>query len=276
MRAPEHREQVPEMRFKSSQPTRRKAVPVSWGGLSAHMGSMESQQLTLGGLVEALDAFPHGAQLYVSGFGSAKRLNGLFRHRPFADGLALDPSLREHDDSATAGAYVEYLRRVAFGIVYRFSDHREDQFPTGWDTPVWVSTRHDLSFNAVTGAEMVKGFAIIRTTNLAPEQGPSIQRISDEEAIRRMRVEHLQRTGEDTVFAPNVERHLLHMLPGERSRGLQDLDEARADLADFEASLQAKKDRVARLEQDAIRNDYLLGIRDDLPGITSERQHHAH
>jgi hypothetical protein len=37
-------------------------------------------------------------------------------------------------------------------------------------------------------------------------------------------------------------------------------------LASFEASLQAKKDRVVELERDAARHDYLLGIRDDLPG----------
>ncbi|WP_139187284.1 hypothetical protein [Pseudarthrobacter chlorophenolicus] len=236
---------------------------------------MESQQLTLGGLVEALDAVPGDAHLYVSAFGSANRLNGLFRHRPFADGLALVPSLREHDGSATVGAYVEYLRRVAFGVAYRFTDGRADEFLTGWDTPVWVSTRHQLSFNAVTGVEMVKGFAVIRTTNVAPVQGPSIQRISDEEAINRMRVEHLQRTGEDTVFAPAVERQLLRFVIKDRSDLLHRLDEAREDLASFEKSLQAKKDLVTKLEQEAVRNDYLLGIRDDLPGNTLERQEHA-
>lgn len=227
---------------------------------------MESQQLTLGGLVEALDAVPRDAQLYVSGFGSAKRLTGVFRHRPFADGLALVPSLREHEDSATAGAYVEYLRRVAFGVAYRFTDHREDQFPTRWDTPVWVSTRHELSFNAVTDVEMVKGFAVIRTSNLAPVLGPSIQRISDEEAIHRMRVEFLRRTGQDTAFAPAAERQLLRMAVNDRSDLLHRLDAAREDLASFQSILQAKEDLVGKLEQEAARNDYLLGIRDDLPG----------
>lgn len=233
---------------------------------------MESQQLTLGGLIEALEAVPRDAQLFVSGFGSGVRLSGLRRHRPFIDGLALEPTLRAHDDSETAGAYVEYLRRVAFGVAYRFTDGRDDEFPTDWNTPVWVSTSHELSFNAVTGVEVKKSFAVISTTNLAPEEGPSIQRVSDEEAINRMRAEHLQRTGEDTVFAPNVERHLLRMVVGDRSRTLLDLEEARQELANFEASLQAKKDRVAKLEQDAVRNDYLLGIRDDLPEAQATAQ----
>lgn len=229
------------------------------------MGCMEPQQLTLGGLVEALNAVPGDAELYVS-FGSAKRLGGVFRHRPFVDGLALEPVIRSYHDPSTVGAYVDYLRRVAFGVAYRFKDTRKDEFLTGWDTPVWVSTRHDLSFHAVTGVEMVKGCAVIRTTNLAPAQGPSIQRITDEEATNRMRVEYLRRTGQDTAFAPAAEKQLLRMAVNDRSDLLHRLDEAREDLASFENSLQARKDRVARLEEDLTRNDYLLGIRDDLPG----------
>lgn len=230
------------------------------------MGTMETQQLTLGGLVEALDAVPGDAQLFVSGFGSGVRLGGLHRHRPFVDGLALEPTPRQDVEASTAGTYVEHLRRAAFGLVWSLSDSRDDEFPAGWDTPMWVSPRHEVKFHAVTGVEMVKGFAVIRTTNLAPVQGPSIQRISDDEAINRMRVEYLRRTGKDDVFAPAAERQLLRMAVNDRSDLLHRLDEARKDLADFENSLQAKKDRVARLEEDVVRNEYLLGIRDDLPG----------
>lgn len=227
---------------------------------------MESQQLTLGGLIEALEAVPRDAQLFVSGFGSGVRLSGrIFRHRPFVDGVQLEPTLREGECTATAGAYRDYLRRSAFGLKYLTENRADDDFPTGWDTPVWVNTSHELSFQAVTGVVVKKSFAVIQTTNLAPEQGPSIQRVSDEEAINRMRAEHLQRTGEATVFAPHVERHLLRMVVSDRSRTLLDLEEARAELESFEASLQAKKDRVSKLERDAVRNDYLLGIRDDLP-----------
>lgn len=257
---------VPETRFKSSQSTIRRAVPGSRGGPSVHMGSMESQQLTLGGLLEALDAVPRDAQLYGS-FGSAKRLGGFVRrHRPYVDGVALEPRMRETEDTATAGAFAAHLRRAAFGLSYSTEDRPVDEFLSGWHTPVWVSTRHELSFNAVTGVEMVKGCAVIRTTDLAPVQGPSLQRITDEEAINRMRVEYLRRTGQDTVFAPAAERQLLRMAVADRSDLLHRLEEAREDLASFEDSLQAKKDLVAKLEQDTARNDYLLGIRNDLPG----------
>lgn len=227
---------------------------------------MEPQQLTLGGLIEALDAVPADAQLFVSGFGSANRLGGVFRHRPFVDGLALEPGVRSYHEPSTVGTYVDYLRRVAFGVPYRFTDGREDEFLTGWDTLVWVSTRHDLSFRAVTSVEEINGAIVIRTTDLAPVQGPSLQRITDDEAINRMRVEQLRRTGKDIELDPAAERYLLRSVVQDRSTLLHRLDEARADLAAFESSLQAKKDLVTRLEQDAARNDYLLGIRNDLPG----------
>jgi hypothetical protein len=224
-------------------------------------------QLTLQGLLDALGSVEQNATLMVTGFGSGAYPGTLFRHRPFVDGLAIEPSLnRAH--STTPALYVERLRE--FGLGRKLETYRrrpfEDQHPAGPDTPVWVGTPHELSFYAVTGVEMVKGFAVIRTTNFAPEQGPSLQRLSDDEVINRRRVEHLQRMGDDVVFAPHVERLLLNMLPGERSRALHELDEARKELASFETSLQAKKDRVAKLEEDAVRLDYLLGIRDDLPG----------
>lgn len=133
---------------------------------------------------------------------------------PFVDGVQIEPSMRESEYTATAGAYLGYLRRSAFGLKWLTEDRADDEFPTRWDTPVWAGTSHKLTFYAVTGVEMQKGFAVIRTTDLAPRQGPSIQRVPDEEGINRMRVVHLQRTGEDTIFAPHVERHLLHMLPG--------------------------------------------------------------
>lgn len=266
MLAPEHRERSRKIRVQIPQADNRKGRPGSRGGPSAHMGSMESQQLTLGGLLEALDAVPNDAQLYVA-FGSAKRLGGFVRrHRPYVDGIALEPRLRETEFTATAGAFAALLRRAAFGLSWSTEDRPVDGFLSGWDTPVWVSTRHELSFEAVTGVEVVKDCAIIRTTNLAPVQGPTIQRISDEEAINRMRVEYLRRTGQDTVFAPAAERQLLRMAVNDRSDLLHRLDEAREELASFENSLQAKKDRVARLEEDVVRNEYLLGIRDDLPG----------
>jgi hypothetical protein len=225
-------------------------------------------QLSLRGLIDALAAVPRDATVKLAGFGGGANPGALFRHRPFVDGLSITPSLGRPSQDLNAAEVIDFLKE--FGLHKTWRSHGHDGFidrhPSGMDTPMWVGTPHELTFYAVTGVEVVKGFAVIRTTNLAPEQGPSIQRISDEEAINRMRVETLQRAGKGTAFAPHIERHLLNMLPDERTRTLHDLEEARRELETFEASLQAKKDRVAKLEHDAIRNDYLLGIRDDLPG----------
>lgn len=66
---------------------------------------------------------------------------------------------------------------------------------------------------------------------------------------------------------PAAERYLLRYIPNDRATVLQHLAEGRAELAGFdEASLQGKRNRVAKLDRDAARHDYLLGIRDDLPG----------
>jgi hypothetical protein len=231
---------------------------------------MESMttQLTFQGLLDALAAVPRDAIVKISGFGVGDTPGVLFRHRPFVDGLCITPTIARAALDLTVAEFVDFLKETGPHKTWR--GHGRDGFidrhPAGPETPMWVGTPHELSFNAVTSIEMKKGFAVIRTTNLAPVQGPSIQRVSDEEAINRMRVEHRQRTGEDTVFAPHIERHLLNMLTGDRTRVLLNLEEARQELASFEASLQAKKDRVAKLERDAVRHDYLLGIRDDLPG----------
>jgi hypothetical protein len=224
-------------------------------------------QLTLQGLIDALAAVPQDATVKLMGFGGNANPGALFRHRPFADGLSITPAFARPSYDLNAAEVADFLREFGPRKTWRGHGHDGylDPFPSRLETPVWVGTPHELSFNAVTGVELVKGFAVIRTTNLAPMQGPSIQRISNDEAITRMRVEHLQRTGETAAFADRTERQLLRMVVNGRSRALLDLEEARRELESFEASLQAKKDRVAKLERDAVRNDYLLGIRDDLP-----------
>jgi hypothetical protein len=171
----------------------------------------------------------------------------------------------------TAAEFIEYLLERGPGRVWDRNGHpgSVDAHPAGPTTPMWAGSEYEPDFNAVTGVEMVKGFAVIRTTNLAPVQGPTLQRVTDEEVINRMRVENLQRTGQDLPLAPAAERYLIRYIPKDRTTVLQNLAEARVELAMFEASLQAKKDLVAKLELDAARHDYLLGIRDDLPGVNA-------
>lgn len=236
------------------------------GGPSAHMGCMEKQQLTLGGLLEALDAVPRDAELCIAGFGIARYPGDLFRHRPFVDGVSIAPVMVGKKTTGRAGAFADHLRRTAFGLAWSFPDGRDDPFLTGWDTPVWAGTRHKLSFNAVTHIDLIDGYAVIRSMDMAPMQGPRLQRIPDEEAAMRMRIVDVALRGEAKVLAPKAERYLVNYIPRDRSTVLERLAEAREDLDDFEASLQAKRDLVAKLEADAARHDYLLGIRDDLPG----------
>jgi hypothetical protein len=226
-------------------------------------------QLTFQGLLDAFAAVPRDAIVMLAGFGGGCTPGILFRHRPFVDGLSITPTMARPALQLTAAKFIDFLNETGPHTTWRGHgrDGFIDRYPAGPDTPMWVGTPHELSFNAVTGVQVKKSFAIIRTTNMAPEQGPSLQRLTEDEAINRMRVENLQRTGQDTVFAPHIERYLLNTLPDERSRVLQDLAEAREELENFEASLQAKKDRVAKLERDTVRHDYLLGIRDDLPAV---------
>lgn len=223
-------------------------------------------QLTFQGLLYALDAVPQDAIVKLAGFGSAGTPGALFRHRPFVDGLSITPTIARAALDLTVAEVIDFLKET--GPYKTWAGHGRDGFvdhyPAGPETPMWVGTPHEMSFHAVTSVEMTKGFAVIRTTDLAPVQGPSLQRIPDEEVINRMRVEHLQRTGDDIDLAPAANRYLIHFLPKDRSAVLQNLTGAREELATFEASLQEKKDRVTKLERDAARHDYLLGIRDEL------------
>lgn len=243
---------------------------MSRGGPSVHMGSMTLMtptQLTFQGLLDALAAVPQDAIVKLAGFGSAGTPGAVFRHRPFVDGLAITPTIARAALDLTVAELVDFMNETGPHKTWRGHGHNDliDRHPAGPETPMWAGTPHEVSFNAVTGVEMKKGFAVIRTTNLAPVQGPTLQRIPDEEVINRMRVEHLQRTGEDIHLAQAANQYLIHFLPTDRTRALQNLADARNDLATFEASLQVKKDRVTKLERDAARHDYLLGISDDLP-----------
>lgn len=232
-----------------------------------------TNQLTLQGLLDALASVEQNATLMLAGFGSGCYPGTLFRHRPFVDGLAIDPS-PNRADAMSAARYAEHLREFGLGRKRETFRRRpfEDQHPAGPDTPMWLSASHELSFNAITGVEMMKGFAVIRSVNLAPRQGPTIQRIPDEEVERRMQKVDEQLRGEATTHSPKVVKWLINMAARERTTVRLDLEEARRDLDNFEASLQAKRDRVAKLEADAVRSDYLLGIRDDLPEILQSKE----
>lgn len=224
-------------------------------------------QLTFQGLLDTLAAVPQDATVKLAGFGSADTPGVLFRHRPFVDGLAITPTFARAALQTTAAEYADVMRRTGPGLSSSYNrPGYEDQHLAGADTPMWVSLPYEVSFNAVTGVEMVKDFAVIRSINLAPVQGPTIQRIPDEEAILRLRKvdEHLH--GESKPLNPKAEKWLINYVARDRTPVRLNLEEARWELANFEASLQAKRDRVAKLEADVARNDYLLGITDEFTG----------
>ncbi|MBG0738752.1 hypothetical protein IV500_04875 [Paeniglutamicibacter antarcticus] len=222
-------------------------------------------QLTFQGLLDALAAVPQDAIVKLVGFGPADNPGVLFRHRPFVDGLAITPTIARAALDLTSAELIDFLVETGPDKTWRGHDGFLDRYPAGPETPMWVGIPYEVSFHAVTGVEMVKGFAVIRTTNLAPVQGPSLQRIPDHEVINRMRVSNLELHGDDVRKASAAERYLIRYIPKDRTAVLQRLVEAREELVTFEASLQEKKDRVAKLERDAARHDYLLGILDELP-----------
>jgi len=224
-------------------------------------------QLTFQGLLDTLAAVPQDAIVKVAGFGSADNPGVLFRHRPFVDGLAITPSFGRPALEMTAAEYADFLRRTGPGLTWSQPGHPTfvDHHLAGADTPMWASAPYDVSFNAVTGVEMVKDFAVIRTTNLTPVQGPSLQRIPDDEVVRRMQMVDVALHGEAKELPPKVEQFLIKYIAKDRSTVLQRLAEAREEMENFEASRQAKRDMVVKLENDAARHDYLLGISDKHP-----------
>lgn len=232
------------------------------------MKVIECPQLTLRGLLEVLDAHPQHLVLKMTGFSMAENMGQVFRHRPYVDGLAIEPAvvIPKYSPETTVGDYAAYLRRSAPGLVWGDKKHFKDPYPGSLNSPMWVSLQRDLSFNAVTGVDVVRGFALLRWVNMAPVQGPSLQRISDAEMVQRMRIADATLHGEAKALDPKAERFLIRYVAKERSAVLSRLEWAREDLASFDASLQAKRDLVAELELEAAHHDYLLGIRDDFPG----------
>lgn len=233
--------------------------------------AMTTAQLTFQGLLDALATVPRTATVKVSGFGPADTPGVLFRHRPFVDGLAITPTIARLGLQSTAAEYEDFLRRTGPGMVWSGDSGFTDQHLAGSETPMWVSLPRQLSFNAITAVEMIRDFAVIRTVNLAPVQGPSIQRIPDEEVVLRMwRLDEAD-GGEPKVLPAKAEKYLINYAAKGRSDVLLRLAEAIEELDSFESSLQDKRDRVAELQVQSARHDYLLGITDEVPGtITKE------
>jgi hypothetical protein len=127
----------------------------------------------------------------------------------------------------------------------------------------------EQSFHAVTGVDFFKGYAVIRSENVAPVQGPSIQRVSDEEMLRRNVELDASGTKEpDLDLGSAVNRYLVRAIPAEHAKVRTRLQAAREDLAKLLAE-------IPRIEAESTRLDYLLGITDTLPETARPAKEHS-
>jgi len=114
-----------------------------------------------------------------------------------------------------------------------------------------------LEFRAVTGVDVIKDTAYLRWADVAPAQGPALQRITDVEVLRR-NAELSGRTDANLDPAFGGNRWLLAEIPKERDRTRTRLAKSRADIAKLILD-------VNELEAGSARCDYMLGITDELP-----------
>lgn len=213
------------------------------------------KHLTIRELIAALNAVPDNPLVIIAGFGSANAPGDLVRHRRHLNDLAIEV-IYDRTNWKTVERFTMMLHQHATQPVTQTNPN-----PTTLDSLAWVrpSMEIEQSFFAVTGVDVVKGYAVIRSKNMAPVQGPSVQRVSDEEMLRRNAEVYPSTTDEhDLDPEAKVNRWRLHAIPAERTKVRVRLDEARADL---EKLLTA----IPKIEAEAARIDYILGITGEAP-----------
>lgn len=212
----------------------------------------QGPQLTIGGLIAALDELPGGILIRIAGFGNDGIPFELRRHRAHADGVVI---------------HARYERK-SFVTVEHFKlmliQHASQEptvpypYPATMDSTLWASHDHELEFRAVTGVDVVNDQAFIRWIDVAPVQGPALQRITDEEVLRR-NAELANRTDADLDPSSGGNRWLLDNIPKERDRTRVRLAESRSALAKLALE-------IAALEAESARYDFTLGLTDVNPG----------
>lgn len=214
-----------------------------------------AEQLTVGQLLAALDEIPGNPLVRIAGFGRAGVPGDLHRHRSHIPDLAIEV-VYQRMNWVTVERFKAILLQHATQPVTKFNPN-----PTTLDSPAWVrpSMEHEKSFHAVTGVDFVKDHAVIRSENTAPVQGPSIQRISDEEMLRR----NFELTGTpdeepDLDLESTVNRYLIRAIPAEHAKVRGRLQSARDELEKLLRD-------IPRMEAESARVDYILGITDTPP-----------
>ncbi|HEX9087290.1 MAG TPA: hypothetical protein VF867_07185, partial [Arthrobacter sp.] len=105
---------------------------------------------------------------------------------------------------------------------------------------------------------VINDTAYLRWVDVAPVQGPALQRIADVEVLRR-NAELAGRTEANLDPAFGGNRWMLEQIPKERDRTRVRLDKSRSELAKLAVD-------IAALEAESARYDYTLGLTDVNPG----------
>jgi hypothetical protein len=220
----------------------------------------EGPQLTIGGLITQLRAFPGDREVLLAGFGNAGVPGHLRRHRTDRNDVTIEASYNPFDPCPVAqliAMLISHANQPATG---------SNPDPATFDSPVWVAehTEGTVSFKAAVRVDSFSGRPVIRWVDAAPVQGPALQRVPDAEVLRRNA--ELADRG-DANLDPETEgnRWLLKHIPKERDRTRLRLSEARIEREKLTRE-------IADLEAESARYDYTLGLTDVNPGHPERAQ----
>lgn len=221
---------------------------------SAHMSAM-TEQLTIGQLITALEAVEGNPLVIIAGFGATDAPGDLWRHRPRINDVGIEV-VYNRMNWKTVERFTAILRLHATQPVTMTNPN-----PATLDSLAWILPRESPrpSFWAVTGVRSFSGHAVIEAEDVAPVQGPSLQRISDAEVLRRS-IE-LAAPGKEPIDPDpmaTANQRLIGSLPAQRDRKRVELEAARSELRRLQ-------EEIPLLETEAARLDYLLGITDGTP-----------
>lgn len=227
------------------------------GQHSVHMAAM-THHLTVGRLIDALEAIPDNPLVIIAGFGAASVPGDLYRHRSHINDVGIEV-VENRLNWMTVERFTMMLRTHATQPVTMSNPK-----PATMDSLAWILPPQNPrpTFWAITGVRSFSGHAVIEAEDVAPVQGPSLQRISDEEVLRRTR--ELTSPGGSAMYldpATTANQRLIRNLPTRRDRKRLELDEARAELLRLQ-------EEIPLLEAETARIDYLLGITDTAPAAS--------
>jgi hypothetical protein len=220
----------------------------------------EGPQLTIGGLITQLGAFPADREVLLAGFGNAGVPGTLRRHRSHRNDVVIEASYNPFDPCSV----VQLVTMLRSHAGQQATASNPD--PATLESPVWVAehTEGTVSFKAAVRVDSFSGRPVIRWVDVAPVHGPALQRLPDVDVLRR-NAELDGRTDANVDPDSDGNRWTLAYLPRERDRARNQLPAARADVARARTELDRALREVARLEARVDDIDYVLGLTDVRP-----------